>query len=116
MYDIVVLNSKTVHFADSIFSGWLLYKPSVYSNLSVPKEKIMGEKNSQKTHPHLQLIKPYILVSAVLIIGGASLCSLIMTVVAAMSPRPYLAPLPFSAFIMTLRMAYGLARQLISGT
>jgi hypothetical protein len=42
-----------------------------------------------------------------------SLPYLILVVVAAMSPRPYLAPLPFSGCVLALRMAYCLARELI---
>jgi hypothetical protein len=36
-----------------------------------------------------------------------------LVVMAARPPCPYLGPLPFSGFVLALRMAYGLARELI---
>jgi hypothetical protein len=83
------------------------------------QEKIAVSKKSLpetvfKPPSHLQLIKPYILVFACLMIGMASIGCLILSVIAALSSRPYLATLPFSAFVLTLRMAYSLARMLIA--
>jgi hypothetical protein len=42
-----------------------------------------------------------------------SLPYLILALVAAISPPPYLASLPFSGFVLALPMVYGLARGLI---
>lgn len=74
----------------------------------------MPNKSSPKSSSHLQILKPYILVFSCLIIGISSIALLILTVAAAFI-APMLAIFPFSAFVLTLRMSYGLARLLISG-
>lgn len=61
----------------------------------------------------IQQLKPYILAFTCLLIGAASIACLCLTVAATFA-NPKLAFLPFSAFVLTLRMAYGLARMLIA--
>lgn len=64
-------------------------------------------------HNHAtQQLKPYILAFMCLLIGMASIACLCLTVAATFT-SPKLAILPFSTFVLTLRMAYGLAQMLI---
>jgi hypothetical protein len=91
-----------------------VFTKNVPRNSTNPQPQDEPPRKTDNSASHLATLSLFILVFACLLIGGSSVILLILSVIAAFTHYKFASIPFFGGFVLTLRMAFSLAKQIIA--